>query len=52
LTGSGTTHLAAAASGRPAETKALWTAVRPERSRSAQLATFSDAVAVAREWRG
>jgi glycerol kinase len=52
LTGSGTAHLAAAASGRPAEAKALWTAVRPERSRSAQLATFSDAVAVAREWRG
>jgi glycerol kinase len=52
LTGSGTAHLAAVASGRPAEAKALWTAVRPERSRSALLATFSEAVAVAREWRG
>jgi glycerol kinase len=50
LTGSGTAHLAAAASGVAVQENALWQTMRPEQSRSAQRAAFSDAVAIAQGW--
>lgn len=50
LTGSGTLQLAALASGVAIEENSQWTAVRPERSRRDQSATFSEAVRLSRTW--
>lgn len=50
LTGSGTLALAARATGTAIEENASWTAVQPERGRSAQRATFAAAVKLAQAW--